>query len=315
MRQGRGQVHDLTGFGMDKSRSKGSLNSLLAQTRRLLRRFDLQARKGLGQHFLIDREVLELITSAAELTPADVIVEVGPGLGVLTRELAKKTGLVIAIELDNKLAALLKQTLASFNNVIIINDDVLKIEPGALLNQQKVRFPYKVVANLPYYITSPVLRHFLEASAKPQMMIVMVQKEVAEAIVAKPGEMSLLSVSIQFYGEPRIISYVPAQCFYPAPEVDSAILRIDLYPQPAVAVDEAGFFELVRGGFTAPRKQIANSLAQGLGLPKAEVLPLLETANIVPQRRAETLTLGEWAQLWRVFKEKKDANRSGTGKD
>jgi len=308
-------VHDLTGFGMDKSRSKGSLNSLLAQTRRLLRRFDLQARKGLGQHFLIDREVLELITSAAELTPADVIVEVGPGLGVLTRELAKKTGLVIAIELDNKLAALLKQTLASFNNVIIINDDVLKIEPGALLNQQKVRFPYKVVANLPYYITSPVLRHFLEASAKPQMMIVMVQKEVAEAIVAKPGEMSLLSVSIQFYGEPRIISYVPAQCFYPAPEVDSAILRIDLYPQPAVAVDEAGFFELVRGGFTAPRKQIANSLAQGLGLPKAEVLPLLETANIVPQRRAETLTLGEWAQLWRVFKEKKDANRSGTGKD
>ena len=301
MRQGRGQVHDLTGFGMDKSRSKGSLNSLLAQTRRLLRRFDLQARKGLGQHFLIDREVLELITSAAELTPADVIVEVGPGLGVLTRELAKKAGLVIAIELDNKLAALLKQTLASFNNVIIINDDVLKIEPGALLNQQKVRFPYKVVANLPYYITSPVLRHFLEASAKPQMMIVMVQKEVAEAIVAKPGEMSLLSVSIQFYGEPRIISYVPAQCFYPAPEVDSAILRIDLYPQPAVAVDEAGFFELVRGGFTAPRKQIANSLAQGLGLPKAEVLPLLETANIVPQRRAETLTLGEWAQLWRAF--------------
>jgi len=301
MRQGRGQVHDLTGFGMDKSRSKGSLNSLLAQTRRLLRRFDLQARKGLGQHFLIDREVLELITSAAELTPADVIVEVGPGLGVLTRELAKKAGLVIAIELDNKLAALLKQTLASFNNVIIINDDVLKIEPGALLNQQKVRFPYKVVANLPYYITSPVLRHFLEASAKPQMMIVMVQKEVAEAIVAKPGEMSLLSVSIQFYGEPRIISYVPAQCFYPAPEVDSAILRIDLYPQPTVAVDEAGFFELVRGGFTAPRKQIANSLAQGLGLPKAEVLPLLETANIVPQRRAETLTLGEWAQLWRAF--------------
>jgi len=301
MRQGRGQVHDLTGFGMDKSRSKGSLNSLLAQTRRLLRRFDLQARKGLGQHFLIDREVLELITSAAELTPADVIVEVGPGLGVLTRELAKKNGLVIAIELDNKLAALLKQTLASFNNVIIINDDVLKIEPGALLNQQKVRFPYKVVANLPYYITSPVLRHFLEASAKPQMMIVMVQKEVAEAIVAKPGEMSLLSVSIQFYGEPRIISYVPAQCFYPAPEVDSAILRIDLYPQPTVAVDEAGFFKLVRGGFTAPRKQIANSLAQGLGLPKAEVLPLLETANIVPQRRAETLTLGEWAQLWRAF--------------
>jgi len=295
--------------------------SLLTQTKRLLRQFDLRARKGLGQHFLIDEEVLKRITSAAELTPDDVIVEVGPGLGVLTRELTRQAGWVIAIELDNKLAALLKQTLASFDNVIIINDDVLKIEPGALLNQQKARFrqainSYKVVANLPYYITSPVLRHFLEASAKPQIMIVMVQKEVAEAIVAKPGEMSLLSVSIQFYGEPRIISYVPAKCFYPAPEVDSAILRIDLYPQPAVAVTDVGsFFDLVRAGFTAPRKQIANSLAQGLGLPKSEVLSLLEKADVVSQRRAETLTLEEWAQLWRVFKEKKDANRSGTGKD
>jgi 16S rRNA (adenine1518-N6/adenine1519-N6)-dimethyltransferase len=290
-------------------------SSLLTQTKRLLRQFDLRARKGLGQHFLIDGEVLKLITAAAELTPADVVVEVGPGLGILTRELARQAGQVIAIELDNKLASLLEQTLASFKNVTIINEDVLKIKPEALLKEQKVRLPYKVVANLPYYITSPVLRHFLEASAKPQMMLVMVQKEVAEAIVAKPGEMSLLSVSIQFYGEPRIISSVPAQSFYPAPEVDSAVLRIDLYPRPAVAVDEESFFELVRAGFTAPRKQIANSLAQGLGLPKAEVLPLLGRANIASQRRAETLTLEEWAQLWRVFEEKKDVDHSGTGKD
>jgi len=281
--------------------------SLLVQTRRLLRHFDLRARKGLGQHFLVDGEVLQLIASAAELTPADVIVEVGPGLGVLTKELAGQAGWVIAIELDDKLAALLGQTLAPFDNVTIINDDVLQIEPGALLNQPKARFPqainsYKVVANLPYYIASPVLRHFLEASAKPQTMIVMVQKEVAEAIVAKPGQMSLLSVSVQLYGEPRIISYVPAQCFYPAPEVDSAILRIDLYPQPAVAVtDEDSFFSLVRAGFAAPRKQIGNSLAQGLGRAKGEVLPLLERANIASQRRAETLTLGEWARLWQVF--------------
>jgi 16S rRNA (adenine1518-N6/adenine1519-N6)-dimethyltransferase len=281
--------------------------SLLTQTKRLLRQFDLRARKGLGQHFLIDGEVLKLITSAAELSLGDVVVEVGPGLGILTKELARQAGWVIAIELDNKLAALLQQTMASFNNITIINDDVLKIEPGALLNQQKARFPqainsYKVVANLPYYITSPVLRHFLEASDKPQIMIVMVQKEVAEAIVAKPGEMSLLSVSVQFYGEPRIISYVPAQCFYPAPEVDSAILRIDLYPQPVVAVTDIGsFFQLVRAGFTAPRKQIVNSLAQGLGLSKGEVLSLLERASIVPRRRAETLTLGEWAGLWQVF--------------
>jgi 16S rRNA (adenine1518-N6/adenine1519-N6)-dimethyltransferase len=289
--------------------------SLLAQTKGLLRHFDLRARKGLGQHFLIDGEVLKLITSAAELTPADVIVEVGPGLGILTKELAQKAGRVIAIELDGKLAALLRETMASFSNVIIINDDVLKIEPGALLKEQKVKFPYKVVANLPYYITSLVLRHFLEASAKPQMMIVMVQKEVAEAIAAKPGDMSILSVSVQFYGEPRIVSYVPAQSFYPAPAVDSAILRIDIYPKPKVAVDEGSFFELVRAGFAARRKQMANSLAQGLGRAKAEVLPLLERAGIASQRRAETLSLEEWARLWRVFEGRKDVDPSGAGKD
>jgi len=278
--------------------------SLLAETRRLMRRFGLRARKGLGQHFLIDGEVLRLITSAAGLTPGDVVLEIGPGLGVLTRELAGQAGRVITVELDSKLAVILKQTLASVNNVIIINEDILKIEPAALLKEQKVidrPLGYKVVANQPYYITSPVLRRFLEASVKPEIMVVMVQKEVAEAIAAKPGQMSLLSVSVQFYGAPRIISYVPAQCFYPAPEVDSAILRIEVYSQPAVAVDEESFFKLVRAGFNVPRKQICNSLAQGLGLPKTDVLFLLEKADIVPKRRAETLTLEEWAQLWQVF--------------
>lgn len=284
--------------------------SLLAQTRGLLRRFNLQARKGLGQHFLIDEAVLELITSAAELTSTDVIMEIGPGLGVLTKELAKQGGRVVTIELDSKLAAILKQTLASFSNVTIINEDILQVDPATLLREQEVGFPpavispfsYKVVANLPYYITSPVLRHFLEASLKPQIIVVMVQKEVAETIVAKPGQMSMLSISVQFYGQPTIISYVPAQCFYPAPEVDSAILKINLYSQPPVEVtDKESFFELVRAGFTASRKQIGNSLAQGLELPKTECLSLLGKASIVPQRRAETLTLGEWARLWQVF--------------
>jgi len=283
---------------------------VLAQTKSLLRRFDLKVRKGLGQHFLIDEEVLKLITSAVEPAPTDVIVEVGPGLGILTKELARQAGWVIAIELDSKLASILKQEMASFENVTIINADILKIDPVALIKEQKTRFPsainapfnYKVAANLPYYITSPTLRHFLEASIKPQTMTVMVQKEVAEAIVAEPGQMSVLSISVQFYGEPRIISYVPAQCFYPPPEVDSAILRIEVYPQPIVAVtDEGSFFELVRAGFSASRKQIGNSLAQGLGLSKNKVLPLLEKAGIVPQRRAETLTLDEWAQVWRIF--------------
>jgi len=296
-------VHGLIGFGMDKSP-----NSLLAQTKRRLRRFDLKARKGLGQHFLVDREVLGAIVAAAELSPSDVVVEIGPGLGILTGELAQKAGRVIAVELDDKLAALLKQTLASLDNVTIINDDVLKIAPQDLLEKQ-AGLGYKVVANLPYYITSPVLRHFLEASAKPRTMIVMVQKEVAEAIAAKPGDMSLLSISVQYYAEPKIISLVPAQCFYPAPKVDSAIVKIDVYPKPKVDVDEKGFFAVVRAGFAAPRKQLANSLAQGLGKDKAEVLPLLKEAGIAPQRRAETLTIEEWAGLWRVFEGGKDADR------
>jgi 16S rRNA (adenine1518-N6/adenine1519-N6)-dimethyltransferase len=159
-----------------------------------------------------------------------------------------------------------------------------------------------VVANLPYYITSPVLRHFLEASARPQKMVVMVQKEVAKEIVASPGQMSLLSISVQLYGQPEIIDYVPARCFYPAPEVDSAIVRITLYPRPAVDItDKETFFTLVRAGFNAARKQLVNSLQQGLELPRDEVLSLLGKADIAPQRRAETLTLEEWSHLWRIF--------------
>jgi 16S rRNA (adenine1518-N6/adenine1519-N6)-dimethyltransferase len=177
---------------------------------------------------------------------------------------------------------------------------VLKIEPSSLLEEPN----YKVVANLPYYITSPVLRHFLDTTAKPKAMVVMVQKEVAEAIAAKPGDMSLLSVSVQFYGEPKVIAIVSPQSFYPAPEVSSAILKIVVYPQPAVDVDEKGFFDTVRAGFAAPRKQLANSLAKGLGREKSEVLPFLKKAGIDSRRRAETLSLGEWAELWRVLEGK-----------
>jgi 16S rRNA (adenine1518-N6/adenine1519-N6)-dimethyltransferase len=302
----------------DRRRHYSKQEPLLAQTRGLLRRFDLRAKKGMAQHFLIDREVLGLITSTAQLAPDDTVLEIGPGLGVLTRELAEQAGCVLAVELDSKLAGILKKTLASFANVAIINEDILDIEPAALLQEQKERFPssiaapfsYKVVANLPYYITSPVLRHFLEASVRPQIMVVMVQKEVAEAIVAEPGQMSVLSISVQFYGEPAIISSVPARCFYPPPEVDSAILRIRLYPQPAVAVaDVTSFFELVRAGFTASRKQLVNSLAQGLGLPRDEVLSLLARAGVASQRRAEALTLDEWAHLLPLFSDAISANR------
>jgi len=283
---------------------------LLSQTRALLRNFDLRARKRLGQHFLINEDVLETILETAGLTPADVVIEVGPGLGVLTRELVKTAGWVIAVELDDRLAALLKETFTSFNNITVINQDILQVEPSSLIKELEPVFPpsienpynYKLVANLPYYITSPVLRHFLEAKIKPKIMVIMVQKEVAQSIVAQPGDMSILSISVQFYSKPEIVCYVPASSFYPPPEVNSAILKVTPYPRPEVPVTDAGsFFEVVRAGFATPRKQIINSLAYVLSLPKAEALTLLEEADISPQRRAETLTLDEWARLWQVF--------------
>jgi len=292
-------------FVMNKDLSGGVSDSLLAQTKKLLRRFGLKARKGLGQYFLIDGEVMEAVVAAAGLDSTDTVIEVGPGLGIMTDELAKKAGWVIAIELDNKLATVLRKTL-SHDNIVILNEDVLGTDPKALLQGRapdvpQALSPYKVVANLPYYITSHVLRHFLETSVKPEVMVVMVQKEVAEAIVAGPGKRSVLSISVQFYGRPSIVTYVPAASFYPKPEVDSAVVRIDVYPRPPVDVDEEGFFRLVRAGFTASRKQAANSLAQGLKLPKSDVITLLEKANIDPQRRAETFILEEWATLWRLF--------------
>ena len=280
--------------------------SLLNQTKALLRRYDVRAKKGLGQNFLVDGEVLETIVAAAALTPQDTVIEVGPGLGILTKELARRAGWVIAIELDERLADILEKTLP-YDNVVILNQDVLGADPAALLKKSAPLFPpalrsYKVVANLPYYITSPVLRHFLEATVKPELMVVMVQKEVAETITAPAGKKSLLSVAVQFYGRPEIVAAVPAAAFFPPPEVDSAVVRIDVYRRPPVDVDDTeGFFKLVKAGFSAARKQVANSLSHRLGLPKEEVLAMLVKAGIDPQRRAETFTLEEWASLWRAF--------------
>jgi 16S rRNA (adenine1518-N6/adenine1519-N6)-dimethyltransferase len=277
--------------------------SLLTRTKKLLKAYDLHARKGLAQHFLVDGGVVKQILNAAELSSSDTIVEVGPGLGVLTEELVKSAGKVIAIELDQHLTELLKERMTSYSNLIVINGDMLKTDPTQLLESCGI-IDYKVVANLPYYITGAVIRHFLEASMKPRMMVLMVQREVAKQITAKPGEMSLLSVSVQFYGAPKIAAKVPARAFYPTPEVDSAVLRIDVYPQPKVAVDNANeFFRLVKAGFSTNRKQLVNSLANGLVLPKAEILPLLEKSSIDPKRRAETLTIEEWGRLFNIYQE------------
>lgn len=284
----------------------------LTRVKNLLRRFDLKPKKRLGQHFLIDDTVVERIVTAAELTTADTVVEVGPGLGILTEELARRAGQVIAIELDTRLASLLRQTFSSLSTVTVINTDILQWNPSDIKGSKQDSAPnaqpsatsYKVAANLPYYITSPVLRHFLEASFKPCLMIVMVQKEVGEAIAAVPGGMSLLSVSVQFYSKPTIITYVPAQSFYPPPKVDSVVLRLDPYPTPPVKVSNvAGFFKIVEAGFSSRRKQLHNSLAQGLNLPPNMVAALLEQIDISPKRRAETLSLEEWAKVWKRFQQ------------
>jgi len=278
--------------------------SLTQTTRRLLNNLDARAKKSLGQHFLIDSGVLRKIVDAAELSPQDTVIEVGPGLGVLTSELAKRAGHVIAVEMDDNLSALLGKTLSWATNLTVVHEDILKIKPSALLVKADLPMgnSYKVVANLPYYITSAVLRYFLEGDVRPGMMVVMVQKEVARAITAAPGEMSLLSVAVQLYGEARIVSSVSAHSFFPAPKVDSAILKIRLHPRPFIDTARTdSFFGLVRAGFCANRKQLINSLSQGLSLPKEDVRLLLETAGIDPMRRAETLTIPEWVKLLDVF--------------
>jgi 16S rRNA (adenine1518-N6/adenine1519-N6)-dimethyltransferase len=277
--------------------------------RQLLRQFGFKPKKRLGQHFLIDEAVLERILSAAELSCGDIVVEIGPGLGVLTEGLAKRGANVIAVELDSKLVTLLKKRLAAFPDVKIIHADILKVTSRQLLQNNlstsELARGYKVIANLPYYITSPVLRHFLEAQPRPSEMLVMVQKEVGEAIAAIPGKMSLLSVKTQFYSKPAIISYVPAASFYPPPKVDSVILRLDVYSQPPLiksgVSDVAGFFDIVMHGFSSPRKQLRNSLAHSLEMPPNQVASLLEKAGIKGKRRAETLSLEEWRELWKIF--------------
>ena len=274
--------------------------SLMAETRALLDRFGLFARKGLGQNFLIDRGVLDKILAAAGVEKTDTVVEVGPGLGVLTRALAERAGKVIAVELDRNMVALLRETLAGLPNVEIVARDILETPPAELVGDA----PYKVVANLPYYITSPTLRHFLETPRQPQSLVVMVQKEVARQIVARPPEMSLLSIAVQFYGAPKIVSYVPAGAFHPPPKVASAILRIEVLPQRRLPLDdEKAFFKLARAGFGTRRKQLANALSGGLDIDKAAAVELLQKAGIDPARRAETLTIDEWIKLLQAHKD------------
>ena len=280
----------------DPTAGKEPRQSVLA----LMRAHGLSPRKRLGQNFITDRQILNRIVAAADLTSGDTVLEVGAGLGTLTQALAERAGRVVAVELDDGLVSILREQVAHLPNVEIIHGDVLRIPRHGFPN-----LGYKLVANLPYYITSAVLRHFLEQEPKPQIMVVTVQREVAERIVAKPGKMSLLAVSVQLYGTPRIACRIPAGAFYPRPKVDSAVVRIDVAEEPVVALgrgdgesgDARAFFRVVRAGFSQKRKTLRNSLSGGLRLPPAEVEDALNAVDIDPRRRAQTLSLDEWGNL------------------
>jgi 16S rRNA (adenine1518-N6/adenine1519-N6)-dimethyltransferase len=281
-------------------------HTTMSQVKDLLRRNQLRADKRLGQHFLVDRGILKSIAAAANLTSDDIVIEVGPGTGLLTRELSQLAGHVIAVELDTRMVALLGEELADSKNVTVVHGDILQLPPTALLHDYGPRDTqcYKVVANLPYYITSPVLRHFLLSPITPSTMVVMVQEEVGRSIAARPGDMSLLSVMIQAFAQPSVVRKVSARSFHPPPKVDSIVLKLDVTPQPAVPRESAAeFTEFVAAGFRAPRKQIRNSLCLGLQSTREHVEPLLAAAHIDPMRRPETLTIVEWALLWQAEQE------------
>ncbi|MBN1955198.1 MAG: ribosomal RNA small subunit methyltransferase A [Anaerolineae bacterium] len=275
------------------------MTSLRQQTRALLQQYDLEPHKGLGQHFLIDGSALARIVAAAELSPADLVVEVGAGSGTLTRALAARARRVVAIEVDGGLIALLRQELGGAANVDIVHGDLLALDLAEWVGEQ----PYCVVANLPYSITSAALRYFLTARRPPVRMVVTVQREVAERIVARDGRMSLLAVSVRFYGHPEILFRLRPGAFYPPPAVESTVLRIDWHARPPVPFDEAEhFFRVVRAGFSQPRKQLRNSLAGGLGMAPAAAAAAIRTAGIDPRLRAERLQLDDWARLMQVLR-------------
>ena len=256
-------------------------------------------RKALGQHFLSDNRIVAQIIAAADLGPQDIVVEVGPGRGVLTRRLVQSAGRVIAVEKDPQLAASLAARLSNPPNLVTAEDDARTADIATLVGPGAA---YKVVANLPYYAANPIIRRFLESEPKPDIAVVMVQREVAQSMAAAPGSMSILSLAVQFYARPRIVCQVPPRAFHPPPKVSSSVVRLDVLSQPALEVkDPQGFFDFVRAGFSAPRKQLRNSLSQGLRASGELAGEILASANVDARRRAETLALEEWGQLYQAW--------------
>lgn len=260
----------------------------------LFKKYQNKPLKKFGQNFLIDKGAAKKVIETAILKSNDIVLEIGPGIGTLTVELAKKAKRVIAIEKDPKMCKILKEMLDCWNvrNVEIIQGDILKLDPKPYtLN------PYKIVANLPYYIVAPIIRQFLETAIKPKLMALMVQKEVGQRICAKPPNMNILAVSVQFYSTPEVAYYVSRKSFWPQPKVDSAIIKIIPKTQNLPRPGLGKFFRIVKAGFSQPRKQLINNLSNGLKIDKKKIEQWLLKNKILPSQRAETLSVKDWLKL------------------
>jgi 16S rRNA (adenine1518-N6/adenine1519-N6)-dimethyltransferase len=274
------------------------MDSPAHDVRGLLRAHGIRPKKDLGQNFLVNESYLRGIVQAAVLQKDDEVLEIGAGIGTLTRHLALAAGRVCAVEIDERLFPLLENQTSSFNNVILVKGDILQTPLKDLVTQPG----YKVVANIPYYLTSNLVRYLLESPVRPAALTLTMQKEVAERICADAGRLSLLALSVQVFGSPRIALEIPAIAFYPPPKVDSATLAVDLFEQPLIQLEKMDlFFRLIKAGFAQKRKMLRNTLSAGLAMESGQVQNLLHQANIDPRRRAQTMTLEEWRRLVDVF--------------
>jgi 16S rRNA (adenine1518-N6/adenine1519-N6)-dimethyltransferase len=259
----------------------------------LMRKHSIRPAKQRGQNFLIDEEVYDKIIETASLKKSDVVLEIGPGLGTLTEYLSEKVKRVVAIEVDNNLAKLLRAKFHN-RNVEVFNNDILAL-PVADLN---VFYPYKVVANIPYNITSPIFRKFLVGDVQPITMTLLVQKEIGERITAEPGQMSILAISVQLYSDPKYIIKVPAQAFKPAPKVDSCLINLTNFrPFPYKDVAEKQFWKVVKIGFSSKRKKLSNNLSAGLKTSSTQINSILSQLKLKENVRAQELSLDDWHQL------------------
>jgi len=271
------------------------LSSAAYSLKKLLEKYNIKPKKSLGQHFLIDRKVLQKIIQVACLSKKDIVLEIGPGIGTLTLELSQRAKKVIAVEKDKKMCQALKEVVRNAENVRVIRGNILKTNPLSLTSCH-----YKIVANIPYYLTSPVIRMFLESPNPPQEMILMVQKEVAKRICAKVPKMNLLAVCVQFYAKPKIVSYISKNSFWPRPKVDSAIIKITNIRQfnPDFANK---FFKIIKAGFSHPRKLLVNNLAGKLKIDKQKIKKILSEIGLDEKTRAENLSIKDWKKLVKLL--------------